>query len=69
MADTKTIRTTVTLDAELLATAHEYTGIEERGELIRTALKTLVSLEAGRRLIALGGSDPDAEAPPRRRFG
>ena len=69
MAETKTIRTTVTLDAELLATAQEYTGIEERGELIRTALKTLVSLEAGRRLAALGGSDPNAEAPPRRRFG
>ncbi|MDZ4777844.1 MAG: type II toxin-antitoxin system VapB family antitoxin [Alphaproteobacteria bacterium] len=62
------MRTTVTLDDDLLATAEEYTGITERSALIREALKRLVQQEAARRLIALGGSDPDARIPPRRRF-
>jgi Arc/MetJ family transcription regulator len=62
------MRTTVTLDDDLLATAEEYTGITERSALIREALKRLVQQEAARRLIALGGSDPDARMPPRRRF-
>jgi len=62
------MRTTLNLDDELLADARELTGIEERGALVRHALRTLVALEAGRRLAAMGGSDPDAKAAPRRRF-
>lgn len=62
------MRTTVTLDDELLASAEELTGIKERSALIRKALEDLVHREASRRLAALGGSSPDAEAPPRRRF-
>jgi len=62
------MRTTVTLDDTLLAQAEEYTGITERSALIREALKRLVQQEAARRLIALGGSDPEARMPPRRRF-
>jgi len=62
------MRTTVTLDDDLLATAEEYTGITERSALIREALKRLVQQEAARRLMALGGSDPHAHMPPRRRF-
>ena len=61
------MRATVALDDNLLKTAQEYTGIKERTALIRAALTTLVQVEAGRRLIALGGSDPNAEAAPRRR--
>jgi Arc/MetJ family transcription regulator len=61
------MRTTINLDDELLAKAHEMTGIKERTALIHEALRTLVQLEAGRRLARLGGSDPDAEVPPRRR--
>ena len=61
------MRTTVTIDDELLETARDYTGIEEVPALIREALKTMISLEASRRLAALGGSQPDAEAAPRRR--
>ncbi len=61
------MRATVSLDDDLLKTAQEYTGIKERTALIRAALTTLVQVEAGRRLIALGGSDPNAEAAPRRR--
>jgi Arc/MetJ family transcription regulator len=61
------MRTTINLDDELLARAHELTGIKERTALIHEALRRLIQLEAGRRLALLGGSDPDAEVPPRRR--
>lgn len=57
------MRTTVTLDDKLLAKASEYTGVSERGTLIRLGLESLIEREAVRRLIALGGSDPDAWAP------
>lgn len=63
------MRTTVTLDDELVATAQEYTGITERSSLLREALQSLIEREAIERLIALGGSDPDAQAAPRRRIG
>jgi len=61
------MRATMAIDDDLLKTAQEYTGIKERTALIRAALTTLIQVEAARRLIALGGSDPDAEAAPRRR--
>ena len=62
------MRTTITLDDDLLAKAQECTGIKEKGTLIREALRSLVQREAARRLILLGGSDPNAVAAPRRRF-
>jgi Arc/MetJ family transcription regulator len=61
------MRATVTLDDDLLKKAQEYTGLSERTSLLRRALTVLIQVEAGRRLIALGGSDPNAEAAPRRR--
>jgi Arc/MetJ family transcription regulator len=61
------MRTTIALDDELLEQAREATGLKENAALIREALKALVEREAARRLILLGGSDPDAKAPPRRR--
>ncbi len=60
------MRTTVTLDDELVARAKRYTGIDETGALIRAALKALVEREAARRLARLGGTEPDLVAPPRR---
>lgn len=63
------MRTTLTIDDELLDEATELTGIEERTALIRQALKALIAREAARRLARMGGSDPDAKAAPRRRFG
>lgn len=62
------MRTTVTLDDELVAKAQEYTGIEENSALIRRALELLVEREAARRLARLGGVAPGFKAPPRRRF-
>lgn len=61
------MRTTVTIDDNVLETARNYSGIEDVPTLIREALKTLISLEAAQRLAALGGSQLDAEAAPRRR--
>jgi len=61
------MRTTVVLDDELMASAREYTGLRENSALLREALTALVQREAARRLARLGGSAPDAEAPPRRR--
>lgn len=62
------MRTTVTLDDELVTTAQEMTGITEKSALMQLALRSLVEREAARRLIRLGGSAPDFVAPPRRRF-
>ena len=61
------MRTTITIDDELLAKAKRYTGIGETPALVREALKSLVEREAARRLALLGGSDPRAKLPPRRR--
>lgn len=55
------MRATVSLDDNLLKTAHEYTGLTERAELIREALRSLIAREAGRRLLALAGTAPDLE--------
>lgn len=61
------MRTTVTLDDELVKYAQEYSGIKEKSRLVNVALKALVEREAARRLIALGGTMPGIKAPPRRR--
>ena len=55
------MRTTVKLDDELVLQAQEYTGITEKAELLRRALKELIHREASRRLAALGGTMPDLE--------
>lgn len=61
------MRTTITLDDELLAKAQKYTGIEEKSALIREALKSLIEREAARRLALLGGSQPHLKPVRRRR--
>jgi Arc/MetJ family transcription regulator len=61
------MRTTVALDDDLIAKAQKLTGMKEKAPLIREALKALIARESARRLARLGGSEPDAAAPPRRR--
>ena len=61
------MRTTITIDDELMTKASEYTGVKERGALVRLALERLIANEAARRLAQLGGAYPDAVAAPRRR--
>jgi Arc/MetJ family transcription regulator len=61
------MRTTVTIDDELLETAAEYSGVHERSALIKLALTTLIEREAARRLARLGGTQPQLQDIPRRR--
>lgn len=61
------MRSTLNLDDKLIEEAQRLTGIKEKTALIRTALETLIAQEVGRRLAALGGSQPDFNAGPRRR--
>lgn len=61
------MRASVTLDDELLKMAQEYTGITERAELLREALKAIIAREAGRRLLALAGTAPSIGDVRRRR--
>lgn len=61
------MRTTVTIDDDLLEQARALTGSTESSVLMRLALETLVQVETSKRLAALGGSDEHAEAPTRRR--
>ena len=61
------MRTTVTIDDELLAKAAELTGVHENVALLKRGLQTLIRVESARRLAALGGSDAEATAAPRRR--
>lgn len=61
------MRTTLTLDDDLLAQAQRFTGVEEKSTLVREALKALIERESARRLASLGGSEPQAKVAPRRR--
>ena len=62
------MRTTLNLDDKLIAEAAKLTGIGDKTELIHEALRALLAREAGRRLIALGGTMPEAWTPNRRRL-
>jgi Arc/MetJ family transcription regulator len=68
VAEHHAVRTTITLDDELVEAAQEYTGIQEKSALVRAALQALVQREAARRLARMGGSAPDLKFTPRRRF-
>jgi Arc/MetJ family transcription regulator len=61
------MRTTVTLDDNLILRARALTGVNETTALVRQGLETLIRVESARRLAALGGSDPKASSAPRRR--
>lgn len=61
------MRTTVTVDDELVARAAELTGVTEKSALLRESLKALIERESARRLARLGGSEPQIKDIPRRR--
>ena len=61
------MRSTINLDDNLLERARSLTGTKETAALVRQALETLIRVESGKRLMALGGTMPEAEAAPRRR--
>jgi len=61
------MRTTINLDEQLIEEAQRMTGTRERTALIHDGLRALIARESSRRLAKLGGSDPRAKAPRRRR--
>ncbi|WP_226583398.1 type II toxin-antitoxin system VapB family antitoxin [Acuticoccus sediminis] len=61
------MRTTVTLDDQLLKRAVALSGVHERGTLLREALTALIERESAKRLARLGGTEIDLEVGPRRR--
>jgi Arc/MetJ family transcription regulator len=58
---------TINLDEQLVERARGITGTQERTALIHEGLRALIAREGARRLARLGGSDPRAKAPGRRR--
>jgi len=62
------MRTTVTIDDDLLKAASVAAGTDERSVVLHEALRALIERDAARRLARLGGSDPGARAPRRRRM-
>ncbi len=59
------MRTTVTIDDDLLAAAAEFSGIDEKSKLLNFVLDAYVKRMAARRLAALGGTMPDFALAPR----
>jgi len=58
------MRPTINLDDDFLERARALTGTKETDALVRQALETLIRVASGKRLIALGGTMPDAEVLP-----
>lgn len=61
------MRTTLNIDDKLLGEAQRLSGIKEKTALVHAGLQALIAREAGRRLIALGGTMKNIKVPPRRR--
>jgi Arc/MetJ family transcription regulator len=61
------VRTTVDLDDKLMKQALAATKLPTKTALLEEGLRSLLRREAGRQLIAMGGSDPSAKGAPRRR--
>lgn len=62
------MRTTVTIDDELYAMALSMADpTMDKADLFREAIKTFIRVQAAKRLVALGGAQPEMPTIPRRR--
>jgi Arc/MetJ family transcription regulator len=61
------MRTTLTLDDDLIREAQRLTGTREKSALVRQALRALIERESAQRLARLAGSEPALSPIPRRR--
>ncbi len=61
------MRTTLVIDEQLLERARALTGSKEKTALVRAGLQALIACESGKRLAALGGTQPELSDIPRRR--
>jgi Arc/MetJ family transcription regulator len=60
------MRTTLTLDDQLLEQAQKISGLTERTQLLREALLALVQRESANRLAQLGGSETQLMPTPKK---
>lgn len=61
------MRTTITIDEELLARATRLLGPLDRSAVIHEGLRALIERESARRLARLGGTQRRLKSAPRRR--
>ena len=61
------VRTTLILDDALVERARRLTGLAEETALVHEGLRALIARESARRVVILGGTEPDVGPPPRRR--
>ncbi|TGK07723.1 DUF2191 domain-containing protein [Leptospira semungkisensis] len=61
------VKTTLYIPDELIHSAQMYTGIQEKTRLVQEGLRALIREKSAERLALLGGSDPKAEGPTRRK--
>lgn len=61
------MRTTLNIEDELLERAAKLTGITEKTSLVRRGLESLITIESGKRLARLGGTEKGLQTPVRRR--
>ncbi|MGH7183903.1 MAG: type II toxin-antitoxin system VapB family antitoxin [Nitrospiraceae bacterium] len=61
------MRTTLNIDDDLIKRAAQFTGVQEKTQLVRLGLEALISREAAKRLARLGRSDPHLKGIRRRR--
>jgi Bacterial antitoxin of type II TA system, VapB len=55
------------VDDKLLDQAQKLSGLRQRAAVLNAGLQALIARENARRLIALGGTQRDIKASPRRR--
>lgn len=60
-------RTTINYDEELYQQAVKFLGIKSKTELFDMGLRKMIAHQASIELAKMGGSDPDAWIPPRKR--
>lgn len=63
------MRTTLNIADAMLATAMRLTGLKDKTAVVHAGLQLLIRRETAKHLIALGGTEPEAHAAPRRRPG
>ena len=61
------MRTTLSIEDDLLAEAQRVSGLKEKTALVREGLRALIECESARRLAILGGSEPELRDVSRRR--
>ena len=63
------MRTTLSIDDELLKKASVSTGVNKKTSLVRLGLEALIAQKSAKRLAKLGGTEKGLQRIPRRRVG